>query len=115
MQNFALGWLGLALDVSIKSMLLAGAAGLALLALRLRDTNLRHRVWTAVLIGMLAMPGLVYITPAVPLPGWLARAIPAGMPTSVSRAPTKTPTDLPSPRGFTSNLVATSPAQHPPL
>jgi beta-lactamase regulating signal transducer with metallopeptidase domain/biopolymer transport protein ExbD len=106
MQNFALGWLGLAIDVSIKSMLLAGVAGVALLALRLRDTNLRHRVWTAVLIGMLAMPGLVYITPAVPLPGWLARAIPA----KVARAPAKAHSELPGARGFTSDLVATPPA-----
>ena len=44
----------------------------------LRDTNLRHRAWTAVLLGMLAMPALVCVTPAVPLPGWLLPAIPAG-------------------------------------
>src|SRR5262245_9076120 len=124
MHHLAQAWLSLIIDISIKSMLLAGAAALALLALRLRDTNLRHRVWTAVLFGMLAMPALVYITPAVPLPGWLTRAIPAGMsspshmvqraahvhPESVARAPAKAPGELPSDRGFTSDLVATQSA-----
>ena len=77
MQQIVNAWLVLIVDVSIKSLLVAGVAGLALVVLRLRDTNLRHRVWTAVLLGMLAMPALVYVTPAVPLPGWLALEIPA--------------------------------------
>src|SRR5262245_17771981 len=76
MHHLAQAWLSLIIDISIKSILLAGVAVLVLLALRLRDTNLRHRVWTAVLVGMLAMPALVYVTPAVPLPGWLSVAIP---------------------------------------
>jgi hypothetical protein len=49
-----------------------------------RDTNLRHRVWTAVLLGMLAMPALVYVTPAVPLPGSLTRMIPSSATTGNS-------------------------------
>ena len=77
MQQFTQAWLTLVIDISIKSILLAGVAGLALCLLRMRDTNLRHRVWTAVLLGMLAMPALVYVTPAVPLPGWLTRMIPS--------------------------------------
>jgi hypothetical protein len=71
MHPLAQAWLVLIIDVSSKSLLLAAVAGLALVALRLRDTNLQHRVWTAVLLGMLAMPTLVYVTPAVPLPAWL--------------------------------------------
>ena len=78
MQQFAHAWLVLIVDISIKSLLLAGVAGMAVVVLRLRDTNLRHRAWTAVLLGMLAMPALVCVTPAVPLPGWLLPAIPAG-------------------------------------
>src|SRR5450432_3072634 len=77
MHQLAQAWLVLIIDISIKSMLLAGVAGLALFTLRLRDTNLQHRVWTAVLLGMLAMPALVYVTPAVPLPARLVFAIPA--------------------------------------
>src|SRR5262245_5661417 len=121
MHHLAQAWLSLIIDISIKSILLAGVAALVLLALRLRDTNLRHRVWTAVLVGMLAMPALVYITPAVPLPSWLARAIPSPSHTlqraahahsaSVSRAPAKEPSELPGDREFTSDLVATSPAR----
>lgn len=71
MQQLAQAWLALIVDISIKSMLLAAAAGLAIVLLRLRDTNVRHRVWTVVLLGMLAMPALVCVTPAVPLPAWL--------------------------------------------
>ena len=76
MHQFAQAWLALIVDISIKSLLLAVVAGLVLFLLRVRDANLRHRVWTAVLIGMLTMPALVYVTPAVPLPGWLTIAIP---------------------------------------
>ena len=76
MQQFAHDWLGLIVDISIKSLGLAVVAGLALFVLRVRDTNLRHRVWTAVLFGMLAMPALVFVTPAIPLPRWMNIAIP---------------------------------------
>ena len=76
MHQFAQAWLGLIVDISIKSLGLAVLAGLALFVLRVRDTNLRHRVWTAVLFGMLAMPALVFVTPAIPLPRWMNIAIP---------------------------------------
>jgi hypothetical protein len=76
MHTLAQDWLGMAIDLSIKSIVLAAAAALAMFALRLRDTNFRHRIWTAVLLGMLAMPLLVCVTPAVPLPRWLTVVIP---------------------------------------
>ena len=76
MSQFAQAWLGLVVDTSIKSIGLAVVAGAALFALRVRDTNLRHRVWTAVMLGMLAMPALVHVTPAIPLPSWLTVAMP---------------------------------------
>ena len=76
MHTLAQDWLGMSIDISIKSIVLAAAAALAMFALRLRDTNLRHRIWTAVLLGMLAMPLLVCVTPAVPLPRWLTVVIP---------------------------------------
>ena len=71
MVQLSLSWLAIAVDVSVKSLLLAALAGLSIAVLRVRDTNVRHRVWTAVLAGMLAMPLLVLVTPTVPLPGWM--------------------------------------------
>src|SRR5215475_2080673 len=75
MQALIYAWLALAVDISIKSILLAAGAGLTIFALRLRDPNLRHRIWTAVLVGMLAMPALVWVMPALPLPGWIPLSI----------------------------------------
>ena len=72
MLEISYTWLETVIDVSIKSLLLAVIAGLALVVLRVRDSNVRHRVWTAVLAGMLAMPLLIFLTPSVPLPGWMA-------------------------------------------
>jgi hypothetical protein len=37
---------------------LAGAAGLLLRVLRIRDASLRLAVWTAVLLGSLALPAV---------------------------------------------------------
>ncbi len=71
MQTLVHAWLALVIDVSIKSLLLAAIAGLGLFVFRIRDTNLRHRVWTAVLLGMLVMPALVHVIPSIPLPDWM--------------------------------------------
>ena len=50
-------WLiGLLADVSLKSILLAAVAGAGMAVLRVRNSSIRHRVWTAVLTGMLVMP-----------------------------------------------------------
>ena len=57
-------------DVSLKAILLATAAAIALWLLRVRSTSVRHCVWTAVLTAMLTLPLLVAATPAVPLPNW---------------------------------------------
>jgi hypothetical protein len=99
MHEFAQAWLALIVDISIKSILLAGVAGLLLFMFRVRDTNLRHRVWTAVLIGMQTMPALVYVTPAVPLPGWLTFAIPSAStePHPVGDQPDRKPAANPPP------------------
>ena len=53
MFQLSYGWLALLVDASVKSLLLAAMAGAALAALRIRNANLRHRVWTAVLAAML--------------------------------------------------------------
>lgn len=65
-------WLLFLLDVSTKALLLAVVAGIALKLLKLRDSNIRHRVWSGVLAGMLLLPVLALVLPTIPL------AIPAG-------------------------------------
>ena len=69
--------LGMLLDVSLKSLLLAILAGAGLLVFRVRSSTVRHRVWMIVLLGMIAMPLLVPIVPGLRLPIWLRLRSPA--------------------------------------
>ena len=69
-------WMLLLIDVSIKSLLLAVVAWLGLTLLQVRNANVRHRVWSAVLVAMLILPLLVPVTPTVPLPDWMLPKIP---------------------------------------
>ena len=66
----------LMIDVSIKSLLLAAVAIVAMKLLRVQNNHLRHRVWTFVLAGMLAMPALSIATPKINIPlgsmSWIA-------------------------------------------
>ena len=55
-------------DVSIKATLLAIIAGGLLLVLRARNANLQHRVWSALLAAMLALPLLIGTVPRAPVP-----------------------------------------------
>ncbi len=68
MSDLSIQWLIVFVDASLKAALVAlvAAAGLALW--RVRDSNLRHRVWTGVLCGMLLLPALTQIVPAFRLP-----------------------------------------------
>src|SRR5262245_13684756 len=68
MFSLSLQWLVLALDTSIKAALLALLAAAALRAMKLGDSNVRHRVWTGVLLGMLLLPVLARMIPALRLP-----------------------------------------------
>jgi hypothetical protein len=64
---------GVLVDVSIKALILAAVAWAGLTLLRVRSSNVRHRTWTAVLMGMLLLPLLVKVTPGVPVwmyPAW---------------------------------------------
>ena len=64
----------LLIDVSLKALFMAAIAATGLAVLRVRNSHVRHRVWTAVLCGMLLMPGLTRIVPAwtIPVPtAWL--------------------------------------------
>ncbi len=56
------------LVVSLKAILLALLAAIWLVALRIRDSNVHHRVWTAILLAMLFLPALESVTPSLPLP-----------------------------------------------
>ena len=56
------------LDTSLKAALVALVAAAFLRLLQLRDSNIRHRIWTAVLAGMFALPVLTPLMPALRLP-----------------------------------------------
>lgn len=60
-------WMLFLLAVSVKALLLAGIAGLSLKLLKLQDSNVKHRVWSGVLAGMLLLPLLALILPTIPL------------------------------------------------
>ncbi len=68
MFDLVVQWLIVAVDVSVKAVVLAAIASLTLRLLRLRDSNLRHRMWTGVLIGMLVLPALSQTVPGLQLP-----------------------------------------------
>ncbi len=53
---------------AVRALALAGAAGLGLAALRVRNTSTRLFTWTAVLYAALAMPLLGWLLPALPVP-----------------------------------------------
>jgi beta-lactamase regulating signal transducer with metallopeptidase domain/protocatechuate 3,4-dioxygenase beta subunit len=85
-------FVGQLVDVSLKSLLLAVVAGAAMWVLgswwdSARSASVRHRVWTAVLVGMLVMPLLVPWTIAVPLPGWAYPELQAEATVEVPSAP----------------------------
>lgn len=84
-------WLVLLFDASIKSILLAVGAALALFVLRVSNANVRHRVWAAVLLGMISLPLLVPVTPTVPIPSWLVPEFPA---VSANEPSTRDATDV---------------------
>ena len=60
-------WLLFVFDLSAKSLVLAIVAAVAMKLLRVRDSNLRHRAWSGVLLGMLALPLLSYALPTIPV------------------------------------------------
>ena len=64
----------LAADISLRIVAAAAAVGLVLVVLRVRSGAARHAAWSAVLLAMLTMPGLMAIVPRVevPVPSTLA-------------------------------------------
>ena len=55
MLTFVNDWGSLLFDVTAKSVLLVMAAWLGLRLLRIQNVNAQHRVWTLVMVGMLAL------------------------------------------------------------
>ena len=68
MDEVSQATLRLLIDAGTKSLLLAMLAGIVLGLLRTRNANFEHRVWAALLLGMLLLPLLEWMTPTVPLP-----------------------------------------------
>src|SRR5438270_8628624 len=90
---------------SIRSFLLAAAAGLCLRIFRVRDASARLTVWTVVLCGALALPLLSTFAPAldIPVPRWQA-----GQPAAaIQRSP-----HITAPRTF--KFVPAPPVEKPP-
>ena len=58
----------IALEASIRITVAAAVVALALAALRIRASEIRHRAWVAVLFAMLAMPILSRVLPPIVLP-----------------------------------------------
>lgn len=76
MLNLSIEWLIIIANASLRTVLIVCIAMLALRLLRLRDANVRHRVWSGVMVGMLSLPLLSVVLPPVFLPfevntGWL--------------------------------------------
>jgi hypothetical protein len=55
----------LAAEISLRIVAAAAAVGLVLVVLRVRSGAARHAAWSAVLLAMLTMPGLMAIVPRV--------------------------------------------------
>lgn len=68
MNDLAVQWLTVAVDVSLKAVVLAVAAAIILHLLKIHNINLRHRTWTGVLVGMLLLPALAQTLPGLQLP-----------------------------------------------
>src|SRR3954452_9700483 len=68
MFGLSIALLVFVLDTSLKAVVVALAAAALMKLLRLGDSNLRHRVWTGVLAGMLLLPLLTPVVPALRLP-----------------------------------------------
>ncbi|MEZ6127664.1 MAG: M56 family metallopeptidase [Planctomycetaceae bacterium] len=79
MFDLSIDWLTMIVNASFRALLIAAVAYAALKLLKLRDSNIRHRIWSGVLVGMLGLPVLSGFLPPIPLPfeidtGWLAQA-----------------------------------------
>lgn len=68
MSELCLRGLILAIDVSLKALLLAAVTASVIRLLRVRHSNLKHAAWLGVLAGMIGLPWMSSVLPAIPLP-----------------------------------------------
>jgi beta-lactamase regulating signal transducer with metallopeptidase domain/uncharacterized GH25 family protein len=68
LQSWTLEFL---LDVSVKAVLLVLIVWSTLVVFRVRSSSARHFAWLLVLTGMILMPLLVELLPAIAAPSWL--------------------------------------------
>jgi beta-lactamase regulating signal transducer with metallopeptidase domain/protocatechuate 3,4-dioxygenase beta subunit len=68
MYELCLRWSVVAVDVSLKALSLAVITGCGIRLLRVRRSNLKHAAWLCVQAGMMALPFLSSLLPAIPIP-----------------------------------------------
>lgn len=102
-------------DSSVRSLFLAGGCWLALRLFRVRSACLRHAIWTAVLLGMLAMPFLRVALPPIPMKGLPATTASLGSKTLVFVAGPEKRADSNQLNARDIGLARTSPETSHPL
>jgi beta-lactamase regulating signal transducer with metallopeptidase domain/thiol-disulfide isomerase/thioredoxin len=68
MYELCLRWSVVAVDVSLKALLLAVITGCGIRLLRVRRSNLKHAAWLCVLAAMIGLPWLSCMLPTIPVP-----------------------------------------------
>jgi beta-lactamase regulating signal transducer with metallopeptidase domain len=87
MSELSLWWLIVALDVSLKAVLLAVVTGGGIWLLRVRRSDLQHAAWLGVLAGMIGLPWLSFVLPAIHVPILLGPGtLPAALVDSIRHA-----------------------------
>jgi WD40 repeat protein len=88
MSQLALHWFVLAVDASLKILVVAAAVAAGLWMLRVRNSSARHIAWLSVLLAMVALPFLAGVLPSLrlPAPGFLSVVALQKKPTQVPKA-----------------------------